>query len=954
MATINSIKLLGEDFSDSRAVEKVITTLPERFESKISSLEDSRDLTTIYLSELVNSLYALEQRRANRQEEHLEGAFQAKIRKSSGSSQKGKKPWLDKREKPRREAGKRRFPPCVHLYKKKWKAPAQQQIQAQAAEDLQAQEEHVFTASGFATSSKVICNWLVDNGCAHHMAADESLFKDLNRSFASKVKIGNENLIEAKGNGNVVINTGSGNKVISDVLFVKVISDVLFVPDIDQNLLNLEKKAYTSLADNAGLWHRRLGHANFRSLDLLHKLNLVDDMSKVEARETVYKVCQLGKQARLPFPVNQAWRAREKLELVHSDKSEVFDTFSRFKALVENQSDCKIKALRIDNGTEYLSERFQKLCEQAGIHHQLTTVYTPQQNGACERKNMIVMDVARCLLFQSKLPGKIWAEAVNTSLYLLNKLPTRAVKEKTPFEAWYGLKPSVSHLKVIGCVCYVLIPAERRTKLERRYVIDASQFEEDQFDISLDPAESELGNADIDDPPVRGTRTIADIYHRCNIAIVEPLSYEETARNKYWKKAMEAELDTIHKNETWDLAPRAWYDKVDAYLSRLRFEKSLSEPTLYVKKTEDETLLIVSIYVDDLLVTGSKSDLINDFKTQMQEVFDMTDLGIMTCFLATRPDLIHAVSLLSRFIIVMIQHISRQLRGYLGVFCWSSKKQQTVTQSTVEAEYIVAAAAVNQAIWLRKLLFDLNEDQSEVTKIMVDNQSTVAIAKNLVFHDANWGIDVDDRRSTTGFLVWLESLLSELHVFTSRKAAMWCDNSRVVVVFANPVLHSKFKHVKLTLFFVRKKVATGKLSVGHVPAQEQVADVFSKPLLAHLVSKTLLAPSSVLHPSTLDGGRGNNKRAFQPLIKPYLKAKPSKPGQSRSGGFPLLLEFELDDGGRSSGDAIRFWKLTGRVFAILVQNDERCQVSGPGTGEATKEGVRTGAAHMEELGFSFS
>ncbi|KAK5841161.1 hypothetical protein PVK06_010070 [Gossypium arboreum] len=129
------------------------------------------------------------------------------------------------------------------------------------------------------------------------------------------------------------------------------------------------------------------------------------------------------------------------------------------------------------------------------------------------------------------------------------------------------------------------------------------------------------------------------------------------------------------------------------------------------------------------------------------------------------------------------------------------------------------------------------------------------------------------------------------------------------------------------------------------------------------VSKTLLAPPSVLHPSTLDGGRGNNKRAFQPLIKPHLKAKPSKPGQSRSGGFPLPLEFELDDGGRSSGDAIRFWKLTGRVFAILVQNDERCQVLGPGTGEvtkegvrtgATKEGVRTGAAHMEELGFSFS
>ncbi|KAG8485237.1 hypothetical protein CXB51_021011 [Gossypium anomalum] len=167
MATVNSIRLLGEDFSDSRVVEKVITTLLERFESKISLLEDSRDLPTISLSELVNSLYALEQRRANRQEDHPEGAFQAKAKENSSSSHKGKKPWLDKRDKPRRDSGKRKFPPCVHckktthsekfcwfrpdiqcrsckqfghvekVCKNKPKAPAQQQIQAQAVEDLQ-------------------------------------------------------------------------------------------------------------------------------------------------------------------------------------------------------------------------------------------------------------------------------------------------------------------------------------------------------------------------------------------------------------------------------------------------------------------------------------------------------------------------------------------------------------------------------------------------------------------------------------------------------------------------------------------------------------------------------------------------------------------------------------------------------------------------------------------------
>ncbi|XP_016740341.1 uncharacterized protein [Gossypium hirsutum] len=72
IAIVNNIRLLADDFSESRVVEKVITTLPEKFESKISLLEDSRDLTAISLFELVNSLYVLEQRRANRQEEHPE------------------------------------------------------------------------------------------------------------------------------------------------------------------------------------------------------------------------------------------------------------------------------------------------------------------------------------------------------------------------------------------------------------------------------------------------------------------------------------------------------------------------------------------------------------------------------------------------------------------------------------------------------------------------------------------------------------------------------------------------------------------------------------------------------------------------------------------------------------------------------------------------------------------
>ena len=80
-------------------------------------------------------------------------------------------------------------------------------------------------------------------------------------------------------------------------------------------------------------------------------------------------------------------------------------------------------------------------------------------------------------------------------------------------------------------------------------------------------------------------------------------------------------------------APRAWYSKVDSHLLQCGFARSENEATLYVKKAENGDLLIVSIYVDDMLTTGSNSRLISEFKREMADVFEMSDLGRMTYFL---------------------------------------------------------------------------------------------------------------------------------------------------------------------------------------------------------------------------------------------------------------------------------------------------------------------------------
>jgi hypothetical protein len=82
------------------------------------------------------------------------------------------------------------------------------------------------------------------------------------------------------------------------------------------------------------------------------------------------------------------------------------------------------------------------------------------------------MEMARCLLFEKDLPKKFWVEVVNTAIFLLNRLPTRALQNKTPYEAWHSYKPTLQNLKIFGCLCFAYVPQVRRDKLDRKAEAD--------------------------------------------------------------------------------------------------------------------------------------------------------------------------------------------------------------------------------------------------------------------------------------------------------------------------------------------------------------------------------------------------------------------------------------------------------------------------------------------------
>jgi transposase InsO family protein len=270
-------------------------------------------------------------------------------------------------------------------------------------------------------------------------------------------------------------------------------------------------------------WHARFGHADPRAITCLFQQQLaaasdadcakaLADLKAAAVRTEHCAPCLSGKQHRAPLTgsVTGMRRATRLLELIHVDlcgpfptkardggeylfvivddysrytwihvllsKSGpvVLDAFKYYHRHAEAQHSAaghRVRAIRSDNGGEFINGALSLYLDQHGIQPQLTAAYTPQHNSVVERKNQTLIGDVRTFMHASGLQidyPDLWAEAALTSAYLRNRLPTTSVSGVTPVELWRGAKPSVDHLRPFGCVAYVHVPKVRRTKLDAR------------------------------------------------------------------------------------------------------------------------------------------------------------------------------------------------------------------------------------------------------------------------------------------------------------------------------------------------------------------------------------------------------------------------------------------------------------------------------------------------------
>ena len=105
--------------------------------------------------------------------------------------------------------------------------------------------------------------------------------------------------------------------------------------------------------------------------------------------------------------------------------------------------------------------------KQKGLRHEISALYSPQQNGVAERMNRTLVESARSMIFGARISKAYWGEAVTTAAYVHNRVVTSSTGI-TPFEQWYKKKPDVSHFKVFGCMGYTLVPDHERRKWDRK------------------------------------------------------------------------------------------------------------------------------------------------------------------------------------------------------------------------------------------------------------------------------------------------------------------------------------------------------------------------------------------------------------------------------------------------------------------------------------------------------
>ncbi|GJS42951.1 retrovirus-related pol polyprotein from transposon TNT 1-94 [Tanacetum coccineum] len=528
--------------------------------------------------------------------------------------------------------------------------------------------------------------WYLDSGCSRHMTGDRSKLINYVEKFIGTVRFGNDQFATFVGYGDYKI----GDTIITRVYYVEGLSHNLFsVGQFCDAGLEVAFRKYTcyirnkdkvdllkgsrttnlysiSLKDmmeaspvcllskasstKSWLWHRRLNHLNFGTLNELARKDLVRGLPKLKyEKEHLCPSCQLGKSKKSSHPLKTVNTNTEVLNTLHMDL-------------------CGPMRVESINGKKYILVIVDDYTRFGWVRFLRTKDETPK-NGVVERRNRTLMEVARTMLIFAKDPMFLWAEAMATMCYTLNRSLVHTLHGKTYYELLKGKKPEVKYFWVFGSLCYPTNNYDDLGKLKAKADID-EEFLPDVHphlvnvapprapEIAPDspstttvtkdaPAATTITSPSQTSPPDTGvngpenTITISGSESFKNFMDVKTSFLNGELNEVVYVSQPKGFVDPDQPTHVYRLkkalyglkqAPRAWYDKLSRFLISTGFSKGVVDPTLFTRKT-GKHILLVQIYVDDIIFSSTNPKSYETFAKEMSSTFKMSMMGQMSFFL---------------------------------------------------------------------------------------------------------------------------------------------------------------------------------------------------------------------------------------------------------------------------------------------------------------------------------
>ncbi|KAL6323541.1 hypothetical protein AAG906_039119 [Vitis piasezkii] len=753
-------------------------------------------------------------------------------------------------------------------------------------------------------------DWVLDSGASFHTTPHREIIQNYVASDFGKVYLADGSTLDVVGLGDVQISLPNGS--------VWLLEKVRHIPDLRRNLIfvgQLDDEGHAILFV-CGTWKvtkgarvlargkktgTLLGHMSEKGMKMLLSKGKLPELKSIDF--DMCESCILGKQKKVSFLKTGKTPKAEKLELVHTDlwgdyyskiaslggsryyitfiddssrkvwvyflknKYDVFETFKKWKAMVETETSLKVKCLRSDNGGEYIDGGFSEYCAAQGIGMEKTIPRTPQQNGVAERMNRTLNERARSMSctytinrgpsvpMEFKLPEEVMYKDRSTVVSDVTEIDKKKSKFVNLDELTEKLAMKDEMDSLLGNQTWELIELPVRKKaLHNKWVYkiknehDGSKRYKARLVIfspivKMSTIRLVLGmvaaeNLHIEQLDVKTSFLYGDLEE--DLYMIQPEGFIVQGQENLVCKLRKS-LYGLKQ------APRQWYKNFDNFMHRIGFKRCEADHCCYVKSF-DNSYIILLLYVDDMLIIGFDIEKINNLKKQLSKQFAMKDLGAAKQILGMRiiRDKANGTLKLSRVCEESSQKKNNPKRRRKGPY-----EQGALCLTIGDLMYAMVCTRPNIAHAGVAIKWILRYLKGSLDTCLC---FTCASLKLQCYVNADFVGDIDSRKSTTGFVFtlggtaisWTSNLQKNVTLSTKEakyveateagKDMIWLHgfldelgkNQSAIFLAKNSVFHSKSKHIQTKYHFIHYLVEDKLVILEKICGSKNPADMLTK------------------------------------------------------------------------------------------------------------------------------